>query len=127
MSHVSVFWYSSPRLTHKEDGMEQLEKRSFDRLQTHLPLSYQYKGGVQKGNTLTRDIGKGGIRFITSEFIPRLTNLILEFHPTPQSEAIKTMGRVVWTQKIRYSEQYNVGVEFVDFPEHRREDILKIG
>jgi len=97
------------------------DRRKSPRLYSRIPIQYkdvkQYYT-VFKG-TLAKNIGENGLRVISNEFIPISTNLILDIflHSIGQ---IRAICRVVWIEKIRYIEQYDIGMEFIEITDENR-------
>ena len=97
-----------------------LGRREFPRLKHHIPVRF---GGEESRcqDSLTKDVGEGGVRLISREFLPLNSKLKLEFFLTSASEALTAVGKVVWVQKLPYGYQHDIGIEFVDIPEgHKR-------
>ena len=98
-----------------------LGRREFPRLSSHIPVRF---GGEENRSqdSLTKDLGGGGVRLVSREFLPVDSKVKLEFFLTPASEALKAVGKVVWIQKLPYSYQHDVGIQFLDIsdPSRRR-------
>ncbi len=93
-----------------------LGRREFPRLRQHIPVRF---GGEESRyqDSLTKDVGEGGVRLMSREFLPVNARLKLEFFLAPASEALTAVGKVVWVQKLPYSYQHDIGIQFVDIPE----------
>ena len=98
-----------------------LGRREFPRLSSHIPVRF---GGEENRSqdSLTKDLGGGGVRLVSREFLSVNSKVKLEFFLTPASEALKAVGKVVWIQKLPYSFQHEVGIQFLDIsdPSRRR-------
>ena len=101
------------------------ERRRHPRVNAHLPLQYK---DVQRpietySGTLSRDISEGGVRFISNEFLSIFTRLLLEVSVPSLSRPLKAISKVAWIQKIPRSNQYNVGVRFMDMTEEDKKQL----
>ncbi len=103
--------------------------RRFERVSVRVPLFITVGGGrlYEKAVSIeSRDISGGGLCFETRSKIPlsaqskiimgRLGNL-------PGSALIE--GRIVYRRKQQDSDRYTVGVEFVEFVNTTREEVLQ--
>ncbi|MFH0838951.1 MAG: PilZ domain-containing protein [Candidatus Omnitrophota bacterium] len=111
---------------YSSNTMRPQERRRFQRVACHIPVQYKslnknssndIKGGLSK------DISAGGVRFVSTYFLPVFSMLNLEISLDSNLHKITAMARVVWVQKLPYNENYVVGLEFVNI-EHK--DRLKI-
>lgn len=96
-----------------------LGRREYPRLGSHIPIRF---GGDENRSqdSLTKDLGGGGVRLVSRDFLPVDSKVKLEFFLTPASEALKAVGKVVWIKKLPYSYQHDVGIQFMDIPEPTR-------
>lgn len=96
-----------------------LGRREHPRLRFHVPVRF---GGEdhRSQDSLTKDMGAGGVRLVSREFLAVNSRVKLEFFLTPASEALKAVGKVVWIQKLPYSYQHEVGIQFLDIPDPTR-------
>lgn len=98
------------------------ERRRDPRLHSHLPIRVHPTGSPRYLDTLTKDLSAGGARVVTDLFFPTASELIVELPLYRHAAPMHSRARVMWTQRIRYSDQYQVGLEFVELaPEHRRD------
>jgi|GEM_PF-518128 len=106
----------------RRNGTVLLGRREFPRLNSHIPVRF---GGEESRSqdTLTKDIGGGGVRLVSREFLPVNSKIKLEFFLHPASEALRAVGKVVWIQKLPYSYQHDVGIQFSDISEPSRKRI----
>lgn len=98
---------------HKEMATLIQEKRIFPRVRIHTPLRYQVRGWPQHYNTLSKDLGLGGISLTHDKFIARNTPLMLEIRLL--SQVLHPIGKVRWAQHLPFSERYHIGIQFVEF------------
>ena len=99
-----------------------LGRREYPRWSSHVPVRF---GGEENRSqdSLTKDLGGGGVRLVSREFLPVNSKVKLEFFLTPASEALKAVGKVVWIQKLPYSYQHDVGIQFLDISDPTRKRI----
>ncbi len=96
------------------------EKRKCKRLDFRFPMRYRLlpqsedfaKPRSSVTGALTRDIGEGGLRFVSERFIPKSTSLLVESSPLSPYWRIK--AKVCWIQKIGCNGRYNIGLSFQD-------------
>ena len=105
-------------------GEQILSKREFQRMRYPIPIRFGGEASHFR-DSLMKDIGAGGIRFLSRDFLPVDSKLKLEFFLTPASEALMAVGKVVWVQKLPYSYQHEVGIQFLDISEENRKRIHK--
>lgn len=112
-----------------ENRIERMEKkafvlgrREFPRLNLHVPVRF---GGEESRfqDSLTKDLGGGGVRLVSREFLPVNSKLKIEFFLGPASEGLTAVGKVVWIQKLPYSYQHDVGIQFMDISAPNRKRI----
>jgi c-di-GMP-binding flagellar brake protein YcgR len=103
------------------------ERRRHIRFDSLIPMRYrkietdtqEYKG------SLMRDISEGGARMTIYEFLPRNLKLATEIPLISGTKPLKGTCRVAWAVKAAFSEQYDVGVEFVNFNQEDRTQVAK--
>ncbi|NQT95392.1 MAG: PilZ domain-containing protein [Candidatus Omnitrophica bacterium] len=101
------------------------ERRRFPRVNARLPLQFK---DIQRPieaytGTLTKDVSEGGARFISSDFLSIFTRVLLEMSVPSFSRPIKAISKVAWIQKIPRSNQYNVGIRFMDMTEEDKKHL----
>lgn len=92
------------------------DRRRYKRVSRELPLYYRDsrdKSAVP-AQSLTADIGEGGISFTSNRFFQLTSHLVVDISLPGLPEPIKAMSKVAWIKKIPLSGQYAVGVHFVD-------------
>jgi len=97
------------------------EQRQFPRVSLDSPLRFQIKSTHKYGDTICRDISEGGIRFLSEDFVPLGTSIVLEVNLGSLSKIINAVAEVVWTQKLAHSDRYQLGLKFseIDEPYHQ--------
>ena len=106
--------------TKKPDPL--LGHREFHRMRYPIPVRFGTEASRFK-DTLMKDIGAGGIRLLSRDFLAVDSKLKLEFLLTPVSETLMAVGKVVWIQKLPYSYQHEVGIRFLDISKENQKKI----
>ena len=95
------------------EKIEGHERRRHKRLKFSESVQFQHRDPSQYGGCLSKDISEGGIRLNFSDFVPIDTELVLSVN-LAKDKMIDCMGRVVWVERVPFSEQYHVGIEFTE-------------
>ncbi|MCM8763679.1 MAG: PilZ domain-containing protein [Candidatus Omnitrophica bacterium] len=95
-----------------DENLSLQNRRRYHRINFDTSVTYQTKVGSRLNHTLTRDLSEGGMGVIFEEFLPKDAELILEFSLKKNSTPIRTRAKVVWVQKLPYTERYRAGLEF---------------
>ena len=93
------------------------EKRKFVRVPYREPVHYTAMGGPDGfGGCVAYDISEGGLKLKLNDFIPLNAEIHLSvtLGPTTSTRTFALNGRVVWVQRVPFSEWYQVGVEFTN-------------
>lgn len=93
--------------------MKKEEKRRFPRIGMKKPVHFQFLDPSQYGDSLSGDISEGGLRLRVNEFIALGEILQLEFQLKSMQMIVLT-AKVVWVNKLRFTDQYEIGVEFIE-------------
>lgn len=100
------------------------ERRKSERIESRCPVRYQFKGQPEYFDTVTRDIGQGGLRFITSQFVPNFSEILLELSLRSSLEPVRAAGKIAWTQKLPHCDRYQVGVQFTDISNSGKKNLI---
>lgn len=92
------------------------EKRKFVRVPGRLQISYEVVSCQKTGEYLTKDISQGGVRFLVHDFIPQGSCLKIKLALDP-CLSCEGLVKVAWIRENTYSEEYEIGVEFISMPE----------
>ncbi len=95
------------------------ERRKCPRIDARLPLQFK---DIQRpietyAGSLTKDISESGVRFVSNDFLSIFTRLLLEVSVPSFSRPIKAISKVAWIRKVPRSNQYSVGLQFMDMTE----------
>lgn len=100
------------------------EKRKYVRVPNKLQITYEVLSHRKIDEYVTKDISQGGVRFLAHEFIPTDSHLKISF-------TFKTyinyhaFVKVVWVKEEKGTDDYEVGVEFVNMPLEAQEYLLE--
>lgn len=100
------------------------ERREFRRWDSRIPLQYKrvdrfdelFKGSV------AHNIGLGGVKFVTNEFIS-VTQRLAVILPLPPAKMVTAVSKVVWVRKLPYSDRYEVGAQFTEIGHQEKKKI----
>jgi len=88
------------------------DRRVFARLTSRIPLRYKNLESGLTGEVFTRDIGGGGLKFITSERLIDLNDILEMWIDAPNSlNPIRLKGRVIWLREVG-RDVWDVGIRF---------------
>ena len=97
------------------------ERRSSSRVRAYRPVRLSKPGTPRLVETLTKDLAVGGVRCISSTLFPVSTELLVELMLSTGDAPITARGRTIWFQMIPRSEQFDIGIAFIECsPEHKR-------
>ena len=96
------------------------ERRRWPRLSSHVPVRYQDIATHRYTETLSNNLGGGGVQCVTHEFLPASRELLLEISLYRATPPVKARARVAWIQKVAHADQYRVGLEFLQLPDDLR-------
>lgn len=63
---------------------------------------------------VAQDLSQGGLRFISSEFFPVKSQVVVRIQLEDCSKVMDVEGRVVWVRYNPLAEVYQMGLEFMD-------------
>ena len=92
------------------------ERRKEIRLDSRIPMRYrkieantrEFKG------SLIKNISASGVKITNYEFLPLNSRLAMEIALASGRKVVEGICRVAWVKKAPFSEQYDIGVEFVN-------------
>lgn len=96
------------------------EKRKYQRILLNVPLQYRYS--VKINNALLYDIGRGGLKFTTTDFIPVNTSLAVAI--LMKEEPLKGEGEIAWVRKVPFGDRYVIGLKFREVTQRAMERIV---
>lgn len=111
----------------EENNRSGQDRRRFNRLERHLPLQFRNieKNSPEMSGSLTRDISGGGIRFVSSDFLPVQTSVGMQLSLESNLHTLPATARVVWVQKLPYNENFMIGLEFLNIENENRAKIIR--
>jgi len=92
------------------------ERRRYVRVGSNVPLQYKKLRELSEGTigAITQDLSKGGVRFLSNEFLPLASRLVVDLFLPAQPRPIKAISKVAWIKKASSGEQYIIGNIFLD-------------
>ncbi len=90
------------------------ERRQFRRIRAHSPVEYKFLNSDKFKNSVTCDISEGGVSFTVDGPVPIGTHLYFQVQLRKRPQPICATAKVVWANKEPYSQQYRVGLEFIE-------------
>ncbi|MFA6610057.1 MAG: PilZ domain-containing protein [Candidatus Omnitrophota bacterium] len=90
------------------------ERRRYARIPENSQISYEVVPDEKASGYITKDIGKGGLRFLVHNFIPVNSHIKIRVTFQKTSFNFEAIARLVWIKKLTHEPGYEVGVEFVD-------------
>ncbi len=103
------------------------EKRRFARVESYLPIHYKNLKKLKEPATgvFTNDIGEGGIRFKSNEFISMACRLLLEINLPTAQNPLRAISKVAWIRKSSDGREYEVGNQFLEISKEDRVRIVE--
>jgi len=94
------------------EKIESSERRNFERFRLAQPVQCHLNELEPEQGSLSCDISEGGIRLNITHFLPLNTEILLRIKLN-SARIVECRGRVMWIQRIPFSERYQVGLEFI--------------
>ena len=94
--------------------MMAIDRRNTPRFRAYRPVRLQKPGSLQIVETLTKDLGVGGLRCVSPALFPVSTEVNVELVLSSGEEPFSIRGRTVWFLMIPHSEQVELGIEFIE-------------
>lgn len=88
------------------------EKRRYPRIYIKTALRCQVRGKKEYYNTLSSDLGLGGVSFVNDDFLAPGT--LVNFELNILSRMLTATGKIVATNTLPYSDKFKLGFEFLD-------------
>lgn len=95
-------------------------RRRFSRFRFNASVLYQCKGDNHSEYSLSRNVSEGGLCLDMGRFVPKGSELKLEFLLKRYVEPIKAVAKVTWIKKLPYAERYEAGLEFSDIDQSHK-------
>ena len=102
------------------------ERRRYPRVESHVALQYKNlrKVGEPAIGSVAKDIGAGGIRFRTNQFISLACRLIVEISLPTVSKPVKAISKVAWIRKVSTGDYYELGNQFLEITKEDKAHIM---
>ena len=96
------------------------EKRQFKRFHKEVKIHFDVITAMgisdkipQDGDSVSIDISKGGVLFVSKQAIPISSSIECEFHLPGSKEPIYAKARVVRIEEFPQYHQYDIGIQFI--------------
>jgi hypothetical protein len=97
------------------------ERRTSPRVRAYRPVRLNVPATHRLTETLTKDLGTGGLCCISSTIFPIATELHVELTLSEGGEPVAAKGKAVWFRMIPHSEQVDMGIAFLEMSmDHKR-------
>lgn len=100
------------------------ERRQYVRIPESSTISYKCVPQEKIADYMTMDLSQGGLRFKVHEFVPKGSYLKIRLKLANTLIAFEAMVKLVWCSKISGSNEYEIGVQFVDIPPHAVQHLM---
>ena len=100
------------------------ERRRFVRVPGNLRLSYKIIPNVKIGESITKNISEGGLRFFVNEFIPKNNFLKIRMTLGKKCFSFEILTRVAWIREDSLFARHEIGVEFINMPKETTEALV---
>lgn len=100
------------------------ERRKFIRIPDTSQISYRVISEEKIGEYSARDISQGGLRFFVHDFIPKGSLLKVRITSSKKVFSFGAVAKLVWIKEVPHSEEYEVGVEFINLPKNLVEYVI---
>ena len=92
------------------------ERRATPRIRAYRPVRLHHAGIPRVVETLTKDLALGGLRCVSPILFPISTEVNVELMLSSGAEPLAMRGRAAWFCTIPHSEQFDLGISFLDLP-----------
>ena len=96
------------------------ERRNSQRVRAYLPVRLRTPASPQPIETLTKDLGAGGLRCLSPIACPVSTEIGLELVLATDDEPIAVRGKTTWFRTIPESDQFDFGIAFLDLSQQNK-------
>lgn len=100
------------------------ERRKYIRIPDSSKISYKLIPASTQGDHLTKDISRGGIKFLAHQFVPKDSLLKLKLTLCKTAATFEAIAKVMWIRQVPHQSNYEVGVQFIDIPQKAVEHLL---
>lgn len=100
------------------------ERRRFVRIPENSQISYEILSKPKIGNSITKDISQGGIRFFIYEFIPKNSLLRIRLTIKKIPFSFEAPVKVIWIEEDPRHSRYEVGVEFTNISQEATDHLV---
>jgi len=99
-------------------------RRQFIRLKAYHLVKYrpisEDKKEADRIIASIRDIGAGGICFVTDDYLPNASLIEIKINFPHLNDPVFALAKVVWVKQIKKSRRYEIGAQFIEIDESVR-------
>jgi c-di-GMP-binding flagellar brake protein YcgR len=92
------------------------ERRRYLRIPECLQIAYEIIPSEAIKEYSTRDISRGGVRFLTHELIPKDSHLKIRITFPNALFSFEALVKCIWVREMPYDGDFEMGIEFIDLP-----------
>jgi hypothetical protein len=100
------------------------ERRKYVRVISDVSLRYKEDESRPDSHSKAKDVGGGGIRFVSNVKLTTGTHLKLEIDVPGSRRTVDARARIIWTRKLDES-AWEVATEFTEIDQRDRDKIMK--
>ena len=104
--------------------MRKDNRRQFIRLKAYHLIKYrpisEDKKEADRIIACIRDIGAGGICFVTDDYLPNSSLIEIKINFPHLNDPVFALAKVVWVKQIKKTRRYEVGAQFIEIDESVR-------
>ncbi len=97
-----------------DTGCRNMEGRRFTRVPFKRAVRFCAFNSEKSDSHIAQDLSQGGLRMLSSEFIPVHTLVNIQLQLKDREKVIDLEGHVVWVRYNPMTETYQMGLEFAD-------------
>jgi c-di-GMP-binding flagellar brake protein YcgR len=103
------------------------EKRRFKRIDSALSVRYRNlrKNENPTTESLSKNIGEGGVCFNSPEFISLACRMIVEITLPTTPKPVRAISKVAWIRRLPSSDNYQIGNQFLEITKEDKEQISR--
>jgi len=98
------------------------ERRKYERINISFPVECFDVENKNFFYTVTKDLSLGGTKIVNDKFLPK--DNFLKVNLNLIDKILTLNAKVVWCNKLKFSDKYFVGLNFTDIEETSKQSLL---